>query len=71
MRSAVLDASALLAHVLDESGISVVASAINAGAVIGTVNLSEVMAQLRENDATVAAIHLALDPLGITIIVIR
>src|SRR5689334_3559436 len=65
--SAVLDASALLALVLNEPGRAVVAAAVSAGAVIGTVNLSEVVAKLRENGATEAAIHLALDPLAITI----
>jgi len=67
--SAVLDASALLALVLNEPGRSVVAAAVGAGAgaVIGTVNLSEVVAKLRENGATEAAIHLALDPLAITV----
>lgn len=67
MSSAVLDASALLALVLNEPGRSVVAAAVGAGAVIGTVNLSEVVAKLRENGATEAAIHLALDPLAITV----
>lgn len=67
MSSAVLDASALLALVLNEPSRSVVAAAVGAGAVIGTVNLSEVVAKLRENGATEAAIHLALDPLGIAI----
>lgn len=67
MSSAVLDASALLALVLNEPGRSVVAAAVSAGAVIGTVNLSEVVAKLHENGATEAAIHLALDPLAIAI----
>lgn len=67
MSSAVLDASALLALALNEPGQAVVAGAVSAGAVIGTVNLSEVVAKLRENGATEAAIHLALDPLGIAI----
>jgi ribonuclease VapC len=45
----VLDASALLAVLHDESGKPVVASAIAAGAAIGVVNLAEVLTKLVED----------------------
>lgn len=43
--TAVLDASALLAYLQDESGAEVVAEAIAEGAVISTVNLAEVLSR--------------------------
>lgn len=45
MTGAVLDASALLAYLRDESGAEVVADAIAEGAFISTVNLAEVLAR--------------------------
>jgi ribonuclease VapC len=42
---AVLDASALLAYLIDEPGAETVAEAIAAGAAISTVNLAEVLAR--------------------------
>lgn len=47
--TSVLDASALLAVLHDESGKPVVAAAIAGGAVIGVVNLAEVLTKLVED----------------------
>ncbi len=49
MSSAVLDASALLALLNDEQGGALVAAALDRGAAIGAVNLSEVVAKLAES----------------------
>jgi ribonuclease VapC len=45
---AVLDASALLAHLQDEPGADVVGDAIAGGAVISTVNLAEVFSRFAD-----------------------
>jgi PIN domain nuclease of toxin-antitoxin system len=63
--AAVLDASALLALLQDEPGAPAVVEAIEAGAAISTVNLSEVLAKLTERDqqvrSSVAAIRQVVD----------
>ena len=46
MSSAVLDASALLAYLRDESGADAVADAVAGGAAISTVNLGEVFGRV-------------------------
>jgi ribonuclease VapC len=46
--SAVLDASALLAYLRDESGAEVVADTIAVGAAISTVNLGEVFSRIAD-----------------------
>jgi ribonuclease VapC len=54
--SAVLDASALLAYLRDESGADVVADAIAAGAAISTVNLGEVLSRVADRGADPARV---------------
>jgi PIN domain nuclease of toxin-antitoxin system len=61
----VFDASALLALLNGESGEARVAEALSEGAVMGTVNLSEVVAKLAEVGMTRREVREALDPLGI------
>ena len=68
MSDAVLDSSALLALLNSEPGEDVVAQAISRGAAIGAVNLAEVIAKLAEVGLPEAAIHGALDPLGLTLV---
>lgn len=61
----VLDASALLALLNRESGHGRVADALVEGAMMSTVNLSEVVAKLADSGLTEAEICEAIDPLGI------
>ncbi len=61
MSSSVLDASALLALLNRETGHERVAQAIADGAMIGAVNLAEVVAKLSERGATEEEIRAALD----------
>jgi ribonuclease VapC len=68
MSKVVLDASALLALLNEEPGSELVATLIEEGAAISTVNLSEVVAKLSEAGMPQEAIHEALDPLGMTIV---
>lgn len=51
MPPAILDASALLAYLRDETGADVVADAIATGAVISTVNLGEVLSRVADRGA--------------------
>ena len=53
MSEVVLDASALLAYLFDEPGADVVSEALVAGAVISTVNLSEVLGKLVDHGVSV------------------
>ena len=71
MRRVVLDASAVLALILDEPGAGAVRVALQRGAVMSTVNLAEVAARLRESDwptgkieANIARLNVAVIPLG-------
>lgn len=48
MPGAVLDASALLAYLREETGAAVVADAISEGAAISTVNLAEVLSRVAD-----------------------
>lgn len=63
--ASILDASALLALLQDEPGAPAVVEAIEAGAAISTVNLSEVLGKLAERGehvrSTVATIRQAVD----------
>ena len=68
MSSHVLDASALLALFKRESGEIRVRSAIHAGAVVGTVNLSEVVAKLVDGGLSEQAIHLWADGLAVAVV---
>lgn len=67
MSSAVLDASALIALFRSEPGAAVVSAAISQGAVISAVNLSEVVAKLREGGTPETVARSMVNPLGITI----
>jgi PIN domain nuclease of toxin-antitoxin system len=61
----VLDASALLALLLDEPGGDVVGSAVEAGALISTVNYSEVLARLiRDGMAPAEAANVVTEATG-------
>ena len=62
----VLDASALLALIHDETGSAVVASHIS-GAVLGTANLAEVVGKLVDADIDVARLRELLAAAGVTI----
>ncbi len=62
----VLDASALLALIHDETGSAVVASRIS-GAVLGTANLAEVVGKLVDADIDVARLRELLAAAGVTI----
>jgi PIN domain nuclease of toxin-antitoxin system len=63
----ILDASAILALLQREVGSDQVSTAIAAGAAIGTVNLSEVVAKLAEAGMPQPVIHQAVDPLGLDV----
>ena len=63
----VLDASALLCVMLGEPGADAVA-ALMSDAIIGAVNLSEVVAKLQERGVPNAVIDESLDELGLMII---
>jgi ribonuclease VapC len=54
--SAILDASALLAYLRDETGADVVADAVATGAVISTVNLGEVLSRVADRDTDPARV---------------
>lgn len=56
MPAAILDASALLAYLRDESGADVVADAVATGAVISTVNLGEALSRVADRDADPARV---------------
>ncbi len=65
MSDVVLDASALLALLNREPGADRVAEAIVSGAVMSTVNLSEVIAKLADVGMPEVEIREAVEPLGI------
>ena len=65
MGTAVLDASALLAFLNKEAGSGQVARSIMDGAIMSTVNVSEVIAKLSEANMPEDAIHESLELLGI------
>ncbi|MBF6589594.1 MAG: PIN domain-containing protein [Ktedonobacterales bacterium] len=65
MRKVVLDSSALLALLNAEPGGDIVAAAIAEGAAMTTVNLSEVVAKLRDIGIPDADTHTMIDALGI------
>ncbi|MDQ3703333.1 MAG: type II toxin-antitoxin system VapC family toxin [Chloroflexota bacterium] len=67
-RSCVLDASALLALLNDEPGGEQVTAAIAAGALVGAVNFSEVVAKLDERGMSAETIREALDSLDLNVI---
>jgi ribonuclease VapC len=61
--ASVLDASALLAFLQREQGQERVADALTSGSAISAVNVSEVVAKLRDSRAPEATIRQALDAL--------
>jgi ribonuclease VapC len=65
MSSCVLDASALLALLREEPGSEQVAKALDDGAVVSLVNLSEVVAKLSESGMPEEAIREVLDLPGV------
>jgi PIN domain nuclease of toxin-antitoxin system len=67
MSEPVLDASALLAWLNGEPGTDPVAEALAAGAVISSVNLSEVVAKLADVGGVESEIREALTPLGLDV----
>ena len=69
MSNAVLDASAILAVMHREPGSDIVEQAIQAGAAVSTVNLSEVAAKLCDDGLNDAAAREAIGALDIQIIV--
>ena len=68
MSSCVLDASALIALFHQEPGSDKVAQAIEDGAVISTVNLSEVASKLNELGTPEALIQTAINVLELTLV---
>ena len=68
MSSCVLDASALIALFHQEPGSDKVAQAIEDGAVINTVNLSEVASKLTELGTPGALIQTAINVLELTLV---
>ena len=69
MGNAVLDASALLAFLNNEGGSEQIAQSIVDGAIMSSINVSEVIAKLSEAHMPEEAIHEALDLLGIETVV--
>jgi len=65
---AVLDASALLALLNQETGSEAVADTVSTGVALSAVSLSEVIAKLAESGMPEAVIREVLDPLGIEVV---
>ena len=65
MSSWVLDASALMAVVNDEPGAERVEEALDAGAIMSTVNLSEVVAKLADAGLPEQAVLDVISPVGL------
>jgi PIN domain nuclease of toxin-antitoxin system len=65
--TSVVDASAILAALQGESGSEAVVAAIASDAVLGTVNLSEVVSKLAELGMSEATIRAVVDGLGVRI----
>jgi PIN domain nuclease of toxin-antitoxin system len=65
----VIEASALLAYVLDEAGAEVVQDALEEESLIGTVNLAEVLAKLSDvgQDPSSAMDRLAVLPIEVVV----
>jgi PIN domain nuclease of toxin-antitoxin system len=63
--TAVLDASALLAHLREEPGAEVVAEAIAGGATISTVNLAEVLSHSADRGADPVGLAARLTRIGL------
>ncbi|OQX04642.1 MAG: twitching motility protein PilT [Thiothrix lacustris] len=69
MNKAILDASAILAYLLDETGAEVVAPFLEDGAgVVSSVNYAEVVSKLTDHQMPPVAIQSVLDDLDMEII---
>ena len=64
----VLDASALLAVVLEEPGADVVVEALRSGAAMSTVNVAEVAARLHQDGWSESEVALVFETLGIEVL---
>ena len=68
MPRAVLDASAVLAVVLEEPGADVVVEALRSGAAMSTVNVAEVAARLHQDGWSESEVALVFETLGIEVL---
>jgi PIN domain nuclease of toxin-antitoxin system len=69
MSKIVLDASAILAYLLDETGAEIVAPILEAGeGIVSSVNYAEVVSKLTDYQMPLAAIQMALDDLDLDVI---
>ena len=68
MPRAVLDASAVLAVVLEEPGADVVVEALRSGAAMSTVNVAEVAARLHQDGWSESEVALVFGTLGIEVL---
>ena len=68
MSRTVLDASAVLAVVLEEPGADVVVEALRSGAAMSTVNVAEVAARLHQDGWSESEVALVFGTLGIEIL---
>ncbi len=64
----ILDASATLAVIFEESGADAVAAALRSGAAMSTVNAAEISARLHQDRWTDAEVVLAFEELGIELL---
>lgn len=64
----VLDASAVLAAVLEEPGADVVVDALRSGAAISTVNVAEVAARLHQDGWSDSEVALVFEALGMEVL---
>ena len=67
MPRAVLDASAVLAVVLEEPGADVVVEALRSGAAMSSVNVAEVAARLDQDGWSESEVALVFESLGIAL----
>ena len=68
MPRVVLDASAVLAVILEEPGADVVAEALRSGAAMSTVNVAEVAARLHQDGWSGSEVVLVFESLGIEVL---
>ena len=68
MPRTVLDASAVLAVILEEPGADVVVEALRSGAAMSTVNVAEVAARLHQDGWSESEVALVFDSLGIEVL---
>ena len=68
MPRVVLDASAVLAVILEEPGADVVVEALRSGAAMSTVNVAEVAARLHQDGWSTSEVALVFDSLGIEVL---